>query len=263
MDNKFEYKKAQNKKFEKILIALMITALVALPLIYKAQSYAEAEEGLIGSDGMINQHPGIMRFHVIANSDSGEDQELKLAVRNYVLAKVQNQIANAISRAKSQAAVSGEEVSQSDIMREYIKNNLPQIQQWAQEVIDAKGFDYEARSSICIKHIPAKYYDDLYFPEGNYEALTITLGEGKGQNWWCVVFPPLCLVDSDDSAYSQELGIDEEEKLQLKFKTLELLENSDIGNPTETASCYDAILNVLNITIDELGNTDVNLETPS
>ena len=71
------------------------------------------------------------------------------------------------------------------------------------------------------------------------------------------------MVDSDDSAYSQELGIDEEEKLQLKFKTLELLENSDIGNPTETASCYDAILNVLNITIDELGNTDVNLETPS
>ena len=56
------------------------------------------------------------------------------------------------------------------------------------------------------------------------------------------------------------LGIDEEEKLQLKFKTLELLENSDIGNPTETASCYDAILNVLNITIDELGNTDVNLD---
>ena len=76
----------------------MALAFIALPLLYKAESYAEIEEGLISSDGMINQHPGIMRFHVVANSDSDEDQELKLAVRNYVLAKVQNEITHAISQ---------------------------------------------------------------------------------------------------------------------------------------------------------------------
>lgn len=109
----------------------MALAFIALPLLYKAESYAEIEEGLISSDGMINQHPGIMRFHVVANSDSDEDQELKLAVRNYVLAKVQNEITHAISQAQSaQSGKSGQsesgaaEISQSRIMREYIKNNL-------------------------------------------------------------------------------------------------------------------------------------------
>lgn len=253
-----------NRNFEKILIVLMALAFIALPLLYKAESYAEIEEGLISSDGMINQHPGIMRFHVVANSDSDEDQELKLAVRNYVLAKVQNEITHAISQAQSgraeqsgrseqsgQSEAGAVEISQSSIMREYIKNNLPQIREWAQEVIDAAGFEYEARAGIGIRHIPAKYYDDLYFPEGNYEALTITLGEGEGQNWWCVVFPPLCLIDSEDSAYKDEFDVGEEERLQLKFKTLELLsgENSADGfddeDNGESFACLSAILEAL------------------
>lgn len=226
-----------DKKFEKILIIAMTLAFIALPLLYEAESYAKIEKGRIGSDGMINQHPGIMRFHVIANSDSDKDQELKLAVRNYVLSKVQNEIANAIN-----SSGAGEENSaQASIMREYIKNNLPQIQEWAQEVINASGFEYSARASIGIKHIPAKYYDDLYFPEGNYEALTITLGEGKGQNWWCVVFPPLCMVDSADSSYSEEFNLTEEERLTLKFKTEELLKSLDDNNLTCKYSIYETV----------------------
>jgi len=226
-----------DKKFEKILIIAMTLAFIALPLLYEAESYAKIEKGRIGSDGMINQHPGIMRFHVIANSDSDKDQELKLAIRDYVLSKVQNEIANAIN-----SSGAGEENSaQASIMREYIKNNLPQIQEWAQEVIDASGFEYSARASIGIKHIPAKYYDDLYFPEGNYEALTITLGEGKGQNWWCVVFPPLCMVDSADPSYSEEFNLTEEERLTLKFKTEELLKSLDDNNLTCKYSIYETV----------------------
>lgn len=237
------------KRFKKILIAAMAVAFAALPLIYKAETYAEIEEGLISSDGMINQHPGIMRFHVIANSDSDEDQELKLAVRNYVLSKVQNEITHAISQACPEPNAKGADFMQSKVMRAYIKDNLPKIQQWAQEVIDSAGFDYDARASVGIRHIPAKYYDDLYFPEGNYEALTITLGEGDGQNWWCVVFPPLCLVDSEDSAYSEEFDIGEEGRLQLKFKTAELIEG--ISESDEGNYCHNAILDILSRTSSE------------
>ncbi|MCI8349232.1 MAG: stage II sporulation protein R [Firmicutes bacterium] len=221
-----------DKKSEKILIFIMALALIALPILYKAETYAQIEDGMIGPDGMINQHPGIMRFHVIANSDSSEDQNLKLKVRDYVLSKVQNEIADAIKNAEN----SDDDITQSQIMRSYIKSNLPKIEGWAEEAIRLSEFDYDARACIGIRHIPAKNYGDLYFPEGNYEALTITIGEGKGQNWWCVVFPPLCLVDSDDSAYREAFDIGEEETLQLKFKTVELLKGLNDDSDTDVPS---------------------------
>ena len=70
----------------------------------------------------------------------------------------------------------------------------------------------------------------MYFPEGNYEALTITIGEGKGENWWCVVFPPLCLIDSENSAYEEEFDVSEEDRLILKFKTEELLSSHGVAD---------------------------------
>ena len=89
MDREYKRENFRSRRTERILIALMLLALAALPLLYKAGSVAEADKDDVGSAALINQHPGILRFHVIANSDSEEDQELKLAVRNYVLAKVQ------------------------------------------------------------------------------------------------------------------------------------------------------------------------------
>lgn len=209
------------KRFEKILGCLVAAAILALPALDNISEVSPGEEGLISSCGLINEHPGIMRFHVVANSDSEEDQNLKIAVRNYVLSKVQNEITQEISEAGRNG-----ETDQAGVMRSYIQNNLPQIEAWAQEVIDINNADYGATASIGIRHIPAKEYGDLFFPEGNYEALTVSLGEGRGQNWWCVVFPPLCFVDSEDSTYAEELGVDENQKLILKFKTEELLKDS-------------------------------------
>ena len=100
-------------------------------------------------------------------------------------------------------------------------------------------------ASTGIRHIPAKYYDELFFPEGNYEALTLSIGEGKGQNWWCVVFPPLCMVDSENSLYNEELGITEEDKLILKFKTQELIDDQK-AYPNGTA-CIDTIYETLSL----------------
>ena len=84
------------------------------------------------------------------------------------------------------------------------------------------------KAAIGVTAIPAKQYDDVYFPAGTYEALTITIGEGKGQNWWCVIFPPLCLVDAQESQYEELFDEDIEGRLVLKSKILELLQQSGL-----------------------------------
>lgn len=220
-----------DKKFEKILLFLMAAALLSLPII-------AASAGESPSD-----HPGIMRFHVIANSDSEEDQALKLVVRDKVLEKLQKEIAEAVNL----SATSGSEASHSQIMRAFIEENSEQIEAYAQEVVTNAGFNYSVAASIGVRHIPAKTYDELYFPEGNYEALTITLGQGAGQNWWCVVFPPLCLIDSAEPEYSEEYatteGADlaEEEKLLLKFRTQELLNDYEKQGTASICAIYQAL----------------------
>ena len=155
-----------------------------------------------------NEYEGIIRFHVIANSDSEEDQKLKLMVRNYVIVKLQNSL---------EGKESVEEV------RSHIKDNIEEINSWAENCIKAWGYDYHTDTKLGIAAIPAKQYDDVYFPAGNYEALTITIGEGKGQNWWCVIFPPLCLVDCSQEPYRDIFDEDDEGRLILKSKLLEII----------------------------------------
>ena len=142
-------------------------------------------------------------------------------------------------------SASREPLAQQKFIRKYIEDNLPRIESWAKEAVISQGFDYDVTASTGIRHIPAKYYDELFFPEGNYEALTLSIGEGKGQNWWCVVFPPLCMVDSEDSVYNEELGITEEDKLILKFKTQELIDDQK-AYPNGTA-CIDTIYETLSL----------------
>lgn len=233
-----------DKNFDKILIGLMAAAFIALPFLNSSAQASEKGEGLIGSYGLINEYPGIMRFHVVANSDSTEDQDLKTEVRDYVLSKVQEEITEQIEPSGSGSAAE-ESLTHQKLIREYIENNLPRIECWAEEVIASRGFDYEVTASTGIRHIPAKYYEEMFFPEGNYEALTLSIGQGKGQNWWCVVFPPLCMVDSENSVYNEELGITEEDKLILKFKTQELIDDQK-AYPNGTA-CIDTIYETLSL----------------
>lgn len=229
-----------DKRFEKLLTLLMALAVLILPILGEPKMPASGTE-----QNMVNDHPGIMRFHVIASSDSTEDQALKLAVRDYVLSHVEGEITEAIAASEQSPS---SQSSHSQIMRAYISSNLPRIEAWAEEEIRRQGFDYGAEASVGVRHIPAKYYGDLFFPEGNYEALNITLGKGRGQNWWCVVFPPLCLVDSEDSAYKEEFGISEEDRLILKFKTEEILKSGG----SEDLACRTAIFGVLNFMLPDL-----------
>lgn len=149
-----------------------------------------------------NEHPGIIRLHVVANSDSPEDQALKLKVRNEIIKFMED--------GQSQNG-------QADIetARTYVTNNIDKIEEISNKVINESGFDYPARAALKVTYIPQKGYEDLTLPAGNYEALKVTLGRGDGQNWWCVIFPQLCLIGEKDGS----------EKIVLKSKIKEIMKD--------------------------------------
>lgn len=122
----------------------------------------------------------VFRLHVIANSDTAEDQELKYKVRDKVL-EYMNKISSDCS-------------SKEDVISIAYKYQ-DEFKKIAEEVIKENGFNYTVNIKIGNFAFPTKTYGDISFPAGNYDALRIEIGEAEGQNWWCVMFPPLCFVD--------------------------------------------------------------------
>ena len=122
----------------------------------------------------------VIRFHVLAHSDNCADQAIKDTVRKEVLAEFEALL------------------SQTDSVkdtRQLLKEELPQIQAHAEAVVRKKGFNYPVEARIGKAFFPTQVYGNLAFPPGVYEALQIKIGDGIGQNWWCLMFPPLCFVD--------------------------------------------------------------------
>lgn len=188
----------------KCVIALILVLFMGLLLVY---TYA--------GDGCRNEHEGILRLHVIANSNKAGDQALKLKVRDEIIAYMAQQ----------------KDLNTVEETRTYLKENRKRLQKIAEGTIAAQGYDYPAAVELGVRYIPQKTYGDITFPAGNYEALNITIGSGQGENWWCVLFPPLCLLDEGTAA----LGEDDpgqndtavkEQKLKLRWKTLELLQEN-------------------------------------
>jgi stage II sporulation protein R len=122
----------------------------------------------------------IIRFHVIANSDSKDDQALKLKVRDKVLEYMEPKL----SKSKS--------IQES---RKIITENNQEITNIARKVIKQNGYKYLVKAALSEENFPIKTYGNITLPPGRYEAYRIIIGSGKGQNWWCVMFPPLCFVD--------------------------------------------------------------------
>ncbi len=179
---------------EKCILSLILVIVMGFVLFY---TYADEPD---------NEYGGIIRLHVIANSDSAEDQNLKLKVRDEIIKEV-GSLENSKDIAES---------------RSYLKAHLTDMEQTAERVIAENGKEYAAKADLGIRWIPEKTYGDMYFPAGNYEALNITLGEGAGQNWWCVLFPPLCLIEDDEESMA-ETGIGEEKQIVVKSKLMEIL----------------------------------------
>lgn len=167
-----------------------------------------------------NQYEGIVRLHVLTNSDTVEDQALKLKVRDAVIEYMEKQ----------------DDLNSAGEAREYLSENLNRLEKIAEGVIASEGYDYSARADLGVRYIPEKAYGGITFPAGNYEALNITIGRGEGENWWCVLFPPLCLLEegtaTDDEVVSgdeasegnnDDEGSSEARKLRLRWKLAEIL----------------------------------------
>jgi len=137
------------------------------------QSGALAQQPFSSAEADYTQS-GVLRLHVIANSDQAQDQTAKLAVRDAVLPLIE-------------AAASEEEAEQM------VQTLAPQILQSARRVLAEHGCDYDVQLLLGDFSFPCREYGDVAYPAGKYRALRIVLGRGEGQNWWCVLFPPLCL----------------------------------------------------------------------
>ncbi len=123
----------------------------------------------------------VIRFHVVANSDSREDQQLKLKVKEKVVKYLQEVI---------------KEKKTIEQAREELSRQLPEVERIALLEMQKEGYDYGAEASLGNCYFPVKEYGDLIFPAGEYEALKVNLGDSQGKNWWCVMYPTLCFVDS-------------------------------------------------------------------
>lgn len=159
----------------------------------------------------------VLRLHVIANSDSEEDQALKLQVRDAVLARASGYL---------------EGVTEVEQAAEILSRHLAELSQAGQTVVDQEGWDYSVSARMEECHFPTKTYDGFALPAGNYQALRVVIGAGEGHNWWCVVYPSLCVTPASEFAdvavsggMSQEdvsLMTGEDEGYVLRFKCLEL-----------------------------------------
>lgn len=140
----------------------------------------------------------IIRFHVIANSDSKSDQALKLKVRDKVLEYMQPKLKNSKS---------------IDESRKIIKQNNEKIIAIANKVIQENGYNYSVTSTLSNENFPIKTYGNITLPQGKYEAYRIIIGSGEGQNWWCVMFPPVCFVDITKGEVSYKQTEDQMKKV--------------------------------------------------
>ena len=123
----------------------------------------------------------VFRFHVLANSDSVEDQKLKLKVKEEVIAYMEQKMPDSDSAKTTKL---------------WAQENLADIRNLAQEIVYREGYDYGVRAQVTTCDFPEKSYGDITFPAGEYEALRIEIGAAKGQNWWCVLYPNLCFIDA-------------------------------------------------------------------
>ena len=155
-------------------IYIAVAALIIVLQLIFSIACEEAEQSPLWND-----HHGIIRFHVVANSDSDEDVTLKLKVRDMIIESVEKDLA---------------ESRTIEATRMYLEDHKSELNEKAAKLIRDEGFDYDVKSCLGVRWIKEKTYGDITFPPGNYETFNIVIGKGEGENWWCVLFPPLCMV---------------------------------------------------------------------
>lgn len=158
----------------------------------------------------------VFRFHILANSDSEEDQALKLKVRDKVLEKTKTLFDTANSKSDAE---------------EFVKANLETIEEIAQNEVYKNGYNYPVKAEVVNMHFDTRYYESYTLPSGMYDALRITIGNAKGHNWWCVMYPSICISTVDegkdrakDALSDDEYSVVTDDKVEYKFFIVELFQ---------------------------------------
>lgn len=159
----------KSKKYLPYIILFL--GIISFIVYYKAEC-KNATSSLAGNT---------IRFHVRANSDTEVDQNLKIKVKDAVVDYIYKKTGDFAS------------VNETSL---FITKNNDKIKNIAQKVIDENGFNYTVTSTFGSDTFPTKTYGDIVYPEGTYTSYTLSIGKGKGHNWWCVLYPPLCFVDT-------------------------------------------------------------------
>ena len=166
----------------------------------------------------------VVRLHVLANSDTAEDQALKLKVRDAILAVTSPLVEGCTTQAEAMEA---------------LNNHLPELEAAASTVIQAEGYDYPVTVLLGEEDYPTRTYESCAFPAGTYVSLRVCIGDAEGQNWWCCLFPPLCLsaatAQSDNEDAFIQVGLTKDQygiitetgktKYKVRFKILEVIED--------------------------------------
>ena len=190
---------------KKIKISICVSMIVAI--IFSICSFAKTSEQ-IRSD--------VLRLHVIANSDSNVDQNLKIRLRDFLLEEGKSIFDGSVN------------------VENAVKKIEPQIhalEKSAKEFIRASGFDYDVKISLSREYFTTRTYETVTLPAGKYLALRVVIGSGEGHNWWCVMFPPMCVPAADKKDEIENIFTEDEIKLvesspkyEIRFKVVEICE---------------------------------------
>lgn len=162
----------------------------------KARLQREIQQGIAGE---------VFRLHVIANSDTEEDQKLKLKIKTRIVEYLEE--------------ILGKDADLEET-KEAVLTHLGEIEREAERLVHEQGFDYPVKAVVEKTYFPKKSYGDCTFPAGEYEALNVKIGEARGHNWWCVLYPSLCFIEDTYGVVTEE----KKEDLKSILTTEEFLE---------------------------------------
>lgn len=188
-------------------IKISITIGIVVAILFSICSFAKTSEE-IRSD--------VLRLHVIANSDTSVDQNLKLRLRDYILQEGKDIFNGSVN---VENAV------------EKIEPVLPELEKSAKAFVNQAGFDYDVKISLSNEYFTTRTYETVTLPAGKYLALRVVIGSGEGHNWWCVMFPPMCVPAADKKDEIENVFSEKEIKLveskpkyEPRFKVVEIYE---------------------------------------
>lgn len=210
-------------KHKRLILSL---SLLIISITYIIHPYITSRQTHV--DGFKDQ---IIRFHIKANSDKEEDQALKLKIRDEILKEMGAQF---------------EKSNSLEETRGIVEANLNNIKSITEKVIGKEGKDSAVNVFLGKQNFPTRKYGNITFPSGEYETLQVTIGEGKGKNWWCVMFPPLCFVDVNHGTASnvekelKQVLTEEEMDLLLSEKEPPVVLKSKIAEVLEKTKTYFA-----------------------